>query len=141
MQRSRRFIFVLRCPALPVGTHGPCVLRVHWNFPRNIHLLEDARAFSGDNPIEGGRTSRASLLVNHSSLLFFLSTDFTDDTVLAMQSARYLCNQCNHVDYIVSSVSRESTRIFLINRFHGLYCFLLVILAIRGDQTPRRVSV
>ena len=37
--------------------------------------------------------------------------------------ARYLFNQCNHVDYIVSSVSRESTRIFLINRFHGLYCF------------------
>ena len=43
---------------------------------------------------------------------------------LAQPSAGYLCNQCNHVDYI------------LVNRF---YCFLLVILAIRGDPTPRKV--
>ena len=141
---------MLRFPALPVGTHGPCVRRVHWVFLRNIHLLEEVRAFSGEFPIAGERTSRASLPVNHSSLLFllfinrFYGTEFYSWYLRYVETkypARYLWNLFNHVDYISSSVSRGSTRIYFINWLHGLHCFLLVILAIRGGKTPRKVSV
>ena len=49
--KSRRFIFALSFPTLPVGTHGPCVRCVHWQVPRNIHLLEDARTVRPYHPI------------------------------------------------------------------------------------------
>ena len=44
---------------------------------------------------------------------YFLSTDYTDSTVSLCGPLGYLCNQCNHVDYI------------LVNRLHGLYCYAL----------------
>ena len=41
---------------------------------------------------------------------------------------------------ILSPAYHGNLRVFfLINRLHGLNCFFLVILVIRGDPTPRRV--
>ena len=53
---------------------------------------------------------------------------------------KVICVICVITLIILSPAYHGDLRVFfLINRFHGLYCFLLVILAIRGDPTPRKV--